>query len=714
MDQMDCGPTCLRIIAKFYGRNISLKTLRKLCGITREGVSLYSLGSAAEKIGFQSTGVRLSLIQIQECNKPCILHWRQNHFVVLYKIRKSTYYIVDPGVGRLKLNEETFMSNWAGENIKGAVLLLDPKEEFKDKQDENDEGVSWSIILRHLLSYRKLLMQLFLGLFIGSILQLLIPFLTQSVIDIGINSRNLRFIYILLLGQGMIIAGRICADFFRSWILLHVSTRINISILTDFLIKLMKLPISFFDAKMTGDILQRMNDQYKIENFLTTSTLSTLFSFSSFVIFSVVLGYYNMKIFIVFLFASSLYVAWVFLFLKRRRDLNYQIFDVMSKNQSNIVQLISGMQEIKLNNSEMEKRWDWERIQATAFSLNVKNLALTQYQQGGAAIINEGSNLLIIFLCSKSVIEGQLTLGAMMAMQYIIGQLTSPIQQFIGFVQNYQDAKISLERLNEIHHLDDEEPTNKEVVRDLPENKGIKLDNMSFSYPGTMIPAVKNITLDIPEGKTTAIVGTSGSGKTTLLKLLLRFYEPTTGEIAIDGRQLSEFSIQDWRRACGVVMQDGFIFSDSFERNITIGNNVTDQEKLSKAIKIANLQDFIDSLPLGLNTKLGADGNGISQGQRQRLLIARAVYKNPHFIFFDEATNALDTNNERVIMKNLYEFFAGRTVIIVAHRLSTVNNADNIVVLDKGEIIEEGTHRELIKLKGHYYQLVKNQLELDS
>jgi ATP-binding cassette subfamily B protein len=716
-DQMDCGPTCLRMVAKYYGRNFRVETLRKLCEINKEGVSLLGISNAAEKIGFRSLGVKLSAEQLKEAELPCIIHWRQNHFVVLYKIKKHKYYLADPADGLVMLSEAEFTLNWLGdkENNEGIALLLSPTPQFYEQEDEKGSEVRWPFLLRYLITYRKLVVQLLLGLGIGSLLQLIVPFLTQSIVDIGINTRNLNFIYIILIAQTMLIIGRVSVEFIRSWILLHISTRVNISILTDFLIKLMKLPMSFFDTKMTGDIMQRMNDQKKIESFLTGSTLSTVFSLFNLLVFSVVLAYYNITIFFVFAVGSILYTSWILLFLKRRRVLNYKSFEVSAKNQSSIVQLVSGMQEIKLNNCEQQKRWEWEHIQARLFKFNVKNLALSQYQQGGSTFINEGTNLLITFLSAKAVIEGHLTLGAMMAVQYIIGQLNSPIQQFLGFIQGYQDAKISLERLNEIHQMADEEPANKEWNHILPENKSISINNLTFRYPGAgNEPVLEKIDLHIPQGKTTAIVGMSGSGKTTVLKLLLRFYEPEKGEIRIGDQPLNNFAFKTWRSQCGVVMQDGFIFSDSIERNIAVGDEYPDKEKLRHAIKVANIQDFIDGLPLGLNTKIGAEGNGISQGQRQRMLIARAVYKNPQYIFFDEATNALDANNERVIMDNLSEFFAGRTVVIVAHRLSTVNNADNIIVLDKGHIIEQGTHHELTSLKGDYYRLVKNQLELGS
>lgn len=714
-DQMDCGPTCLRMVAKHFGRNFKVQTLRQLCQINREGVSLLGISDAAEKIGFRSLGAKLGLTDLKEAEQPCILHWRQNHFVVLYKISKGKYHIADPARGLIKLTEQEFASGWLADTTsnEGIALLLSPTPYFYEQEEEANTTIGWSFLLRYLVTYRRLVTQLVLGLGIGTMLQLITPFLTQSVMDIGINTRNLNFIYIIIIAQAALIIGRVSVDFIRSWILLHISTRINISILTDFLIKLMKLPMSFFDTKMTGDIMQRMNDQRRIESFLTGSTLSTLFSMFNLVVFSVVLAYYNIIVFFVYAVSSALYIGWSFAFLKRRRHLNYKSFEISSKNQSSIVQLVNGMQEIKLNNCEQQKRWEWEHLQARLFKFNVKNLALSQYQQGGSTFINEATNLLITFLSAQAVINGQLTLGGMIAVQYIIGQLNSPIQQFLGFVQGFQDAKISLERLNEIHEMSDEEPLDKEYNHTLPQNRSINITNLTFRYPGAgNEPVLENISLQIPQGKTTAIVGMSGSGKTTILKLLLRFYEPEKGEIKIGGQTLSGIGFKTWRNHCGVVMQDGFIFSDSIERNIAVGDDYPDKEKLSHAVQVANIQDFIDSLPLGLNTKIGAEGNGISQGQRQRLLIARAVYKNPEYILFDEATNALDANNERVIMDNMKHFFIGRTVVIVAHRLSTVSNADNIILLDKGRIVEQGTHQQLTALKGDYYYLVKNQLEL--
>ena len=717
-DQMDCGPSCLRMIAKYYGKNFSLQKIRDITGINREGVSLLGISEAAEKLGFRSMGSRLALQQLKEAELPAVLHWNQNHFVVLYKVNAGrVYHIADPGKGLIKYTEAEFLQHWLSANnnghTQGIALLLSPTPGFYQQEGDQNKTLSISFLLRYLFRYKQLIVQLFVGLGVGSLLQLIVPFLTQSVVDIGINTRNLNFIYIVLIAQTMLFLGRMSVDFIRSWILLHISTRVNISILTDFLIKLMKLPMSFFDTKMTGDIMQRMNDQKRIESFLTGSTLNIIFSMFNLVVFTVILAYYNINIFFIFLSSSVLYSLWVVAFLKKRRDLDFKRFDISSKNQSNVVQLIAGMQEIKLNNCEQQKRWEWEHLQAGLFRFSIKSLSLGQLQQAGAFFINEGKNILITFLVAKAVIDGQLTLGGMMAVQYIVGQVNSPIEQLLGFIQQLQDAKISLERLNEIHQMEDEEPVDKIFSKQLPTNQSIELCNLTFTYPGAgNEPVIKGLNLFIPQGKTTAIVGMSGSGKTTLLKLLLRFYVPEIGEIKVGQSYLEQISYGFWRGQCGTVMQDGFIFSDSIAKNIAVADEYPDMEKLKHAINVSNINDLIESLPLGLNTKIGAEGNGISQGQKQRILIARAVYKNPAYIFFDEATNALDANNERVIMENLEAFFEGKTVVVVAHRLSTVKNADNIVVIAKGMIVEEGTHLKLTQKKGEYYHLVKNQLEL--
>jgi ATP-binding cassette subfamily B protein len=714
-DQKDCGPTCLRMLTKYYGRSHPIQKLRLLCQTTRVGSSLLGISEAAEKIGFRSMGAKLDLEQLKESQLPCILHWRQNHFVILYKIKKGYFFIADPAKGLVKIAEHEFKKSWFGhkEMHDGISLLLSPTPLFYEHEEDKGNKLKWSSILRYFYTYKQLFMQLVLGLGVGTMLQLITPFLTQSVVDIGINTRNLNFVYLILIAQVALFIGSISVNFIRSWILLHISTRINISILTDFLMKLMKLPISYFETKTTGDIMQRMNDQRNIESFLTGTTLNTLFSMINLVVFTIVLIYYNALIFMISLICTLIYTCWIIIFLKQRRELNYKQFDISSANQSAIVELISGIEDIKLNNCEQQKRWGWEYIQASLFKFKIKSLALSQYQQAGSSFINQAKNILITFISVKGVIDGNITLGGMMAIQYIVGQVSSPIEQLLGFIQSYQDAKISLERLNEVHQLEDEEPTEKKFLNVLPIDKSINIQNLTFRYPGAgNDPIFESLDLYIPEGKTTAIVGMSGSGKTTVLKLLLRFFEPEKGAIKIGETKLNQLSYKLWRNKCGTVMRDGFIFSDTIANNIAVGDEFPDETKLKKAIKTANIGDFIADLPFGLNTKIGSAGNGISQGQKQRLLIARAIYKEPEYLFFDEATNALDAINERVIMDNLQEFFKGRTVVIVAHRLSTVSNADNIIVLEKGRVIEQGTHFELTQIKGEYYGLVKNQLEL--
>lgn len=714
---MDCGPTCLRMVAKYYGRSCHIQELRDLTEIGKEGVNLLGIAHAAEKVGFRTSGVKIGGSQLKEAKLPAILHWNQNHFVVLYRIRKDAYTIADPAKGIISYSQKEFFDHWCSYKNNGSshgiALLLEPTPSFYSERDEVAERAGFETFIRYLLQYKRLLFQLAMGLLIGSILQLILPFLTQSIVDTGINTQNLNFIYIILVAQFMLMIGRTSVDFIRSWILLHISTRLNVSILSDFLSKLMKLPISFFDSKMTGDIMQRMNDQKRIESFLTSQSLTVLFSMFNLIVFSFVLAFYSLQVFIIFLVASVCYSLWVVAFLKKRKQLDYKRFDISAQNQSSVIQLIQGMQEIKLSGSEQQKRWQWERIQAKLFKYSVKSLALGQYQSAGAFVINESKNIFIIFLVAKAVISGEMTLGSMMAVQYILGQLNSPVEQLIGFIQSYQDARISMDRLDEIYEIENEEQTSKQYLTELPVQKSVSILNLSFKYPGAgNEPVLRNVDLEIPEGKTTAIVGMSGSGKTTLLKLLLGFYKPSHGEIKVGSSEIDQIRPHDWRKSCGVVMQDGFIFSDTIAANIAVADERPNVGKLWNAIETANIQDFVRSLPLGIHTKIGSDGNGISQGQRQRILIARAVYKDPEYILFDEATNALDANNERVIMQNLNQFFSGRTVVVVAHRLSTVKNADQIVVLHKGEVIEKGTHAELTAVRGEYFELVRNQLEL--
>ncbi|GHT19376.1 ABC transporter ATP-binding protein [Bacteroidia bacterium] len=723
LDAMDCGPSCLRMIAKFYSRSYTLQNLREKSFITREGVSMLGISDAAESIGFHTQGVRINFLQlVNDALLPCILHWNQNHFVVCYGIKKKkgnyAIQIADPAGKKYTMNKEEFLKCWISSKTNGrdtgTALLLEPSPEFYEQEDDKEKREkNLGYYLRYLFPYKSEMVQLLVAMIIGSVLSLIFPFLTQAMVDQGIGNHNLNFITLILIAQLVLFITQTGMGFIQSWISLHTNTRISISLISDFLAKLMKLPIRFFDSKNVGDIMQRIGDHSRIQSFMTGTSLSTLFSFVNFFIFAGIMAYYNLTILLVFLVGNALYVAWILSFLRYRKKLDNKRFTLSSANQSNMIQMITGMQEIKLNNCEKQQRWQWERIQAKQFKISIEGTALGQYQQIGSIFFNQTTSLFISFLSAKAVVDGSITLGMMMSISYIIGQLSGPISQVIGFTQSLQDAKISLERLNEIHNKEDEEQTIDNKLNELPDNKTLQLENVYFSYDGADRDYVlEDLSLTIPQNKITAIVGASGSGKTTIVKLLLGFYPPLKGKITIDNTNMEEINPHLWRQKSGAVMQDGFIFSDTIANNIAVGVDEVDKKRLLHAVETANIKEFIEGLPLKYNTKIGMEGNGISQGQRQRLLIARAVYKNPDFLFFDEATNALDANNERIIMDNLAEFYQGKTVVIVAHRLSTVQQADNIIVLDKGKIVEHGTHRELTEKKGAYYTLVKNQLEL--
>ncbi|WP_188769304.1 peptidase domain-containing ABC transporter [Emticicia aquatilis] len=759
LDFMDCGPTCLRMVASFYGRDYTLDFLRANSYITRQGVSLLGISDAAEKIGFKTLSAKLSYEQlVEEAPMPCILHWNQEHFVVLYDVREPSWYdtirgktqdqllIADPGHGIVWVDKETFLKCWIStSDNKGIGLLIEPTNQFYETSEEKkDEALGFKFLFQYLKPYKKYIIQIALGMVFSSLLSMIFPFLTQSLVDYGIHRKNFDFIHLILVSQLLLFLGGMAVDMIRNWILLHINSRMSVSIISNFLLKLMRLPISYFESKNIGDISQRINDHHRIESFLTGSTLQTLFSFVNLLVFSIVLGIYNIKILSVFVIGSIISIVWVVLFLKKRKELDYKRFQRLRENQNSIYELITGMQEIKLNNCERARRWEWERIQAKLFKINIKSLSLEQYQEVGSTFMTQLKNILISYIAATEVMNNHITLGIMLSISYIVGQLNSPLSQIIRFMRSIQDAKISLDRLAEIHNrpdeeVDQEELLGKAITADLDEEsenkqhileeveegrilnsmissrRGITLKNVSFRYGGPQSPLIlKDINVHIPAGKVTAIVGASGSGKTTLLKLLLKFYPPVEGQILVNGNDLNDLSAREWRKKCGTVMQDGYIFSDTIARNIAVDGEKIVENKLINAVKVANIQDYLRKLPLGFTTKIGSTGTGLSGGQKQRIFIARAVYKDPLYIFFDEATSALDANNEKVIMRNLDQFFKGRTVIVIAHRLSTVKNADQIIVMENGEIKEKGTHAQLASNRGYYFELVKNQLELEA
>ena len=721
-DSMMCGITCLQMVCKHFGREVSLRTLSKLCVATSEGVSMLGVNEAANKLGLRTMCARTDFDTLSKATLPCVLHWNQNHFVVLYKVRKGRiFYVADPGKGLVKYNLEEFGKHWVstasqGEE-KGIAMFLEPTLEFYshkvDNEEEDGSPRSFQFLFGYIKQYRKYFGQIVLGLLVGSLLQLILPFLTQSIVDVGIKNQNIGFIWLILLGQLMLTISRTAIDFIRRWLLLHISLRINISLVSDFFIKLLKLPMSFFDTKLMGDLMQRMGDHSRVNSFLTQQTLSIVFSLFTFVVFSIVLLSYNWLVFAIFMLGSLLYGGWLALFLRRRKVLDYELFEQQAINNNKTYEFITSMQEIKLQDCEQRRRWEWEDVQADLFGVQMKSLKLQQTQEAGSIFINELKNIVITVVAATAVIHGQLTLGMMLAVQYIIGQLNSPVEQLMSFFYSVQDVKISLERINEIHRMDDENGKQGLETSVKEEDKGIDLENVNFKYdPHALKTIIDDVSLTIPKGKVTAIVGASGSGKTTLIKLMLGYYSVLGGQITIGGTDVNILNKKWWRRQCGVVMQDGVIFSESIARNIAVDDGEIDKERLQRAAEIACIHDYVMGLPLKYNTKIGRDGVGLSQGQKQRILIARAVYKNPDYIFLDEATNSLDANNERMIVEHLDEFYKGKTVVIVAHRLSTVKNADQIVVLDKGKVVEIGNHEELTAKRGAYYNLVKNQLEL--
>ena len=721
-DSMQCGIACLQMVCKYFGREYSLDSLSKLCFATAEGVSLLGINEAANTLGLHTTCARVTTMVLGEVPLPCILHWNQNHFVVLYKVKKGKkFYVADPGKGLVTYGLEEFKQHWISTNSngedKGIAMFLETTPAFFTYKMQGEENIkekrSFRFLFGYVKKYRKYFGQIILGLIVGSLLQLVLPFLTQSIVDVGIKNQDIGFVWLILLGQLMLTVSRTAIDFIRRWLLLHISLRINISLVSDFFIKLLKLPMSFFDTKLMGDLMQRMNDHSRVNTFLTQQTLNITFAMLTFVVFSVVLFFYNKLVFVIFLLGSILYGGWMTLFLKRRKVLDYELFEQQAINNNKTYEFITSMQEIKLQDCEQRRRWEWEDTQADLFGVQMKSLKLQQTQEAGSIFINEVKNIIITVVAATAVIHGQMTLGMMLAVQYIIGQLNSPVEQLMNFFYSLQDVKISLERINEIHQMDDENGKEGLLTSIEDKDEGIDIKNIMFKYdPHALRKTIDDVSIHIPQGKVTAIVGASGSGKTTLIRLILGYYPVLEGKINIGNTDINKLNKKWWRRQCGVVMQEGVIFSESIARNIAVDDGDIDKERLLKAAEIACIKDYVMALPLKFNTKIGRDGVGLSQGQKQRILIARAVYKNPDYIFLDEATNSLDANNERSIVENLDKFYKGKTVVIVAHRLSTVKNADQIVVIDHGKVVEVGNHESLTAKRGAYYNLVKNQLEL--
>ncbi len=708
---------CLKIIAKYYGRNLDLKTFQQK-GVSNKNINFIS--SVAESIGFRTLKAEVTIDKLKELNLPCILPFEDDRLVVLYGIKTieniTRYFISDPVRGIITFSSEEFLKSWVKSPLKkdgkGVVLALEVTPEF-NKNNKGDSEINGIIrVTTYLFRYKKLIVQLFLGLIAASLLQFTLPFLTQSIVDVGIQNFDLNFIYIILFAQISLFAGRTTIEIIRGWILLHIGKRVNISLISDFFLKLMSLPIAHFDTKTVGDVFQRLEDHEKLDNLITASSLNMIFSVFNLLVFGIVLAYYNLSIFSVFLFGSGLYFVWILIFLKRREVLNHRGFEVYSKETTKIVELTNGMQSIKLHNVEKQKRWEWEYIKAQMFDISVEDLKLSQYQDMGASGINELKNIVITFLAAKLVISGSISLGTMLSITYIVGQLNTPMAGLVEFIRDLQDAKISLGRINEIYK---EKSENTKVLPQCGSEKlwaSILVENVSFKYSGNEKKTLDQLCFEIPLNKTTAIVGESGSGKTTLMKLLLKFYEPSEGKIAVGKNALSRISQNDWRNTIGTVMQEGFIFNDTIANNVALGADKIDIENLKKSLYIADIDSFVESLPDSYNTQIGEEGLSLSTGQTQRILIARAVYKNPQFLFFDEATSALDTRTEKNITERLQTFVEDKTMLVIAHRLNTVKNADQILVLGNGRILESGNHETLANKKGFYYELVKNQLEL--
>lgn len=715
MDAKDCGPACLKIIAKYYGKYYSLQYLRDKCGITREGVSFLDISYAAKQIGLRTISVRATLNDlIHAVVLPCIIHWDNNHFIVIYKVTPQKIYVSDPAKGLLSYTHEKFVKNWYKKDEEiGVLLALEPMANFMqiEAHEKKERYKTFSSLLDYFMPYKQAFYVLFFIMFIATLLQALLPFISKAVIDTGIQTRDINFIYMVLVGNAILLLSITLSNILREWVLLHVTARVNISLLSDYLIKLMKLPVSFFENKLVGDILQRAGDHERIRNFIMNNSLGMLFSVITFVIFSIILLVYHKIIFFIFIAGSALYAGWVLVFLNVRKKIDWENFELSSKNQSHWVETIESIQEIKVNNYEDQKRWKWEGIQARLYRVNQKVLKVNAAQSLGAQFINSMQNMMITFYCAIAVINGEITFGVMVSVQFIIGMLNGPVAQFIGFIQAAQYAKISFMRINEIHQIEEEEDgcASNNIV--LPQNKSLIVRNLTFQYSPQSPLVLKNVNLIIPEGKVTAIVGDSGSGKSTLLKLLLRLYKPSYGEVMIGGMNVNNVSLRQWRSRCGCVMQEGKLFNDTIMNNIVLNEEDIDYQALKQAVDVANISREIEQMPQGYQTLIGEMGRGLSGGQRQRILIARALYKKPDYIFLDEATNSLDSINEQKIVQALDAMFVNRTAVIVAHRLSTIRKADQIIVLKGGVIVEIGNHESLMEHKQYYYTLIQSQYQ---
>lgn len=716
LDLMDCGAACLKTIARHYGKYYSLQYFRDKCGSSREGVSFLDLSYAAESIGLRSLSVKCSVDDLfSRVPLPCIIHWDNSHFVVVYRVSKNKIYISDPGKGLVSYHAEEFKKRWLKEGSdRGVLIALEPQADFKQREsgEKLERQKTFENLLAYFTPYKKSFGNLLVIMLITTVFQALLPFISKAIIDVGIQTRDLNFINIVLIANVAILVSITLSNVVRDWILLHLSSRINIALISDYLIKLMKLPISFFETKMTGDILQRAGDHERIRSFIMNNSLSVLFSSITFLVFGVILLVFHPVIFYIFLVGSILYVLWVLAFLKIRKKLDWEYFELVAKNQSYWVETIESIQDIKINNYEKAKRWKWENIQARLFKVNLKALNINNAQNAGAQFIDSIKNLLITFYCARAVISGEITFGVMISTQFIIGILNGPIVQFIQFIIAGQAAQISFLRLNEIHQLEDEDENTGTNSITLPETKHLILEDVAFQYSPNAPLVLKGIRLVIPEGKVTAIVGDSGSGKSTLIKLILRLYKPSYGQISMGGMNINNINLRQWRDSCGAVMQDGKLFHDTILNNIVLDDENIDFERLKFVTDTANIAFEIEQMPLGYETKIGEQGRGLSGGQKQRILIARALYKNPDLLIFDEATNSLDTINEQQIVNALASIFQNKTVIVIAHRLSTVKKADQIVVMQNGMIIEVGNHESLINHNGRYAQLIRSQADL--